>query len=178
MKYFFDTEFAETGDQNDPTIDLISIGIVCEDSRTYYAESSSFDHENCDDWVMENVVDKLLTNTQEDFKQKKNSVIAEEIQDFIAAPHSLVRGEARPEFWAYYASYDWVVFCWLFGKMIHLPEGYPMHPMDLQQWWKQLGQPDIKPPTPSHEHNALADALWNQQLWHALMAEQNDRYAR
>lgn len=33
MKYFFDTEFHEDG----RTIDLISIGIVAEDGREYYA---------------------------------------------------------------------------------------------------------------------------------------------
>lgn len=33
MKYFLDTEFHEDG----KTIDLISIGIVAEDGREYYA---------------------------------------------------------------------------------------------------------------------------------------------
>ena len=33
MRYFYDTEFLEDGE----TIDLISIGIVAEDGREYYA---------------------------------------------------------------------------------------------------------------------------------------------
>lgn len=50
MKYFYDTEFLEgtqkkrwwnIGKQK-PTIDLISIGIVCEDGREYYAISKDF----------------------------------------------------------------------------------------------------------------------------------------
>ena len=52
MKYFYDTEFLE-GKQDRrflgikygktlPTIDLISIGIVCEDGREYYAISKDF----------------------------------------------------------------------------------------------------------------------------------------
>lgn len=50
MKYFYDTEFLEgtqkkrwwnIGKQK-PTIDLISIGVVCEDGREYYAISKDF----------------------------------------------------------------------------------------------------------------------------------------
>ena len=47
MKYFLDTEFLE-GTQKSffgktkPTIDLISIGIVSEDGREYYAISKDF----------------------------------------------------------------------------------------------------------------------------------------
>lgn len=48
MKYFYDTEFLEgtqktlIGGKTKPTIDLISIGIVCEDGREYYAISKDF----------------------------------------------------------------------------------------------------------------------------------------
>ena len=47
MKYFLDTEFLEGTQkkwfgQTKPTIDLISIGIVCEDGREYYAISKDF----------------------------------------------------------------------------------------------------------------------------------------
>ena len=48
MKYFIDTEFLEGtqkgwfGRNTKPTIDLISIGIVCEDGRKYYAISKDF----------------------------------------------------------------------------------------------------------------------------------------
>ena len=48
MKYFYDTEFLEgtqktwIGRKTKPTIDLISIGIVCEDGREYYAISKDF----------------------------------------------------------------------------------------------------------------------------------------
>jgi hypothetical protein len=52
MKYYIDTEFLEgtqskkllgiTYGQTKPTIDLISIGIVAEDGREYYAISKDF----------------------------------------------------------------------------------------------------------------------------------------
>jgi len=38
MRYWYDTEFIEDGS----TIDLISIGIVAEDGREYYAISTEF----------------------------------------------------------------------------------------------------------------------------------------
>ncbi|TWH05595.1 uncharacterized protein DUF5051, partial [Rhodococcus rhodochrous J45] len=54
MKYFYDTEFLENGS----TIDLISIGIVAEDGREYYAVNSDMDHDRIahDEWLCKNVV--------------------------------------------------------------------------------------------------------------------------
>ncbi len=43
------------------------------------------------------------------------------------------QGEPKHEFYAYYGAYDWVVFCWLWGKMINLPTGFPMYVKDLKQ---------------------------------------------
>ena len=39
MRFFYDTEFIEDGE----TIELISIGIVGDDGREYYAVSTDFD---------------------------------------------------------------------------------------------------------------------------------------
>lgn len=56
MKIFFDTEF--TGLHKDTT--LISIGLVSEDNRTFYAELTDYDVQQCDDWIVENVIKHLL----------------------------------------------------------------------------------------------------------------------
>lgn len=37
------------------------------------------------------------------------------------------------EFYGYYADYDWVLLCSLFGRMIDLPKGFPMYCRDLKQ---------------------------------------------
>lgn len=55
MKIFFDTEF--TGLHKNTT--LVSIGLVDEDGRTFYAEFSDFDECQCDDWIHENVIKHL-----------------------------------------------------------------------------------------------------------------------
>jgi len=158
MNYFLDTEFSETGGTAHPTIDLISLGLVCEDGREYYAESTEFYVRGCNPWVKENVLKHLgpkesrLTRTR----------IAADIVRFIGA-------DSRPMFWAYFADYDWVVFCWLYGGMLDLPKSFPHFCMDLRQWWEHLGTPDnVRPEKPENQHHALADARWNLAFFNAL----------
>src|SRR5690242_14481135 len=55
MKYFLDTEFIEDG----KTIDLMSIGIVCEDGREYYAQNVHAGFSRANDWVVRNVFPSL-----------------------------------------------------------------------------------------------------------------------
>lgn len=52
MNLFFDCEF--TGLHKDTT--LVSIGIVAENGKKFYAESADYDENQCDDWIKENVL--------------------------------------------------------------------------------------------------------------------------
>lgn len=148
MRFFLDTEFIEDG----KTIDLISIAIAAEDGREYYAESSECDLSKANQWVKENVVPYLTV-----VGQLSRLAIAYEIKKFV--------GE-KPEFWGYYADYDWVVLCQLYGRMIDLPSGWPMYCRDLKQVLDDQGNP--KMPKPTQEHNALSDARWNKWVWGRL----------
>lgn len=156
MKYFLDTEFAE----KPCTIELISLGIVAEDGREWYAENLNFNPDNANDWVKENVLAHLEGGWTEiplvDFK--------DEILSFI--------GTDTPEFWGYYADYDWVVFCWLFGTMIDLPKGWPMYCRDIKQLADSLGNPQL-PVQYTKEHHALSDALWNKRAYEFLTGVKN-----
>ena len=58
MKIFFDCEF--TGLHKNTT--LISIGLVSEDNRTFYAEFIDYDGSQVDDWVKDNVISFLQYN--------------------------------------------------------------------------------------------------------------------
>jgi len=147
MRYFLDTEFSEKPN----TIELISIGIYSEDGRSLYCVSSEFNESGCSEWVMENVVQHLAG------PRHTLAEIARFVLDFIG-------GDDAPEFWAYYGDYDWVVFCWLFGRMIDLPEGWPKYCRDLKQWCDELGNPKL-PEQYTAEHNALNDAKWNSEVW-------------
>ena len=55
MRYFYDTEFIDNG----RIIDLISIGVVAEDGREFYAVSTEFDPESAGRWVRTHVLPKL-----------------------------------------------------------------------------------------------------------------------
>ncbi len=74
----------------------------------------------------------------------------------------------NPEIWAYYAPYDWVVFCQLFGTMMDLPKHFPRFIMDLKQLSVLVGSPRHQKKT---GHNALADAYWNRDIYMFLRAE-------
>ena len=66
MRLFFDTEF--TGLHMDTT--LISIGIVSEDGRRFYAEFVDYDHSQVTPWIKENVIKHLrfwVPNQGEDY---------------------------------------------------------------------------------------------------------------
>lgn len=145
MRVFFDTEFIEDG----RTIDLISIGLVREDGDELYLISSEFDESKASDWVRENVLVHLAK--QIDIPRHPRSHIKELITNFLW-------DDPSPEFWAYYAAYDWVAFCQLFGRMIDLPAGWPKYCRDLKQLADSRGV--TLPPPVGTEHHALADARW------------------
>jgi len=154
MKYFIDWEFHDDGTELIP----ISLGIVGEDASEIYIELTLTANHTArihdDPWMMENVVPYL--NKVE--RQYSKEEAAEKIDAFI---------DDTPEFWGYYADYDWVCLCQLFGGMLKLPERFPMLCMDLQQWWLMFG--GTKPPDPKSEHHALADARWNLDFYKALV---------
>jgi hypothetical protein len=153
MRYFIDTEFIEDGQ----TIDLISIGIVAEDGRTYYAISAGCDHSRANDWVKQNVLSRLGSPDDDNHDWRDRDTIRDEVIEFVGT-------DQHPEFWGYYADYDWVVFCWLFGTMMDLPKHFPMYCCDLKQMLDDLGNPKV-PFKPDDEHNALSDARWNKRVY-------------
>ncbi|MBD2076279.1 3'-5' exoribonuclease [Phormidium sp. FACHB-592] len=57
MRYWIDAEFIERGHRH--PIDLISIAVVAEDDREYYAISTEFNPNHASQWVKDNVLDKL-----------------------------------------------------------------------------------------------------------------------
>lgn len=128
---------------------------------------------------------------------KTNKEIATEILEFIYPEYTYYTGfnkdtprydmEMKPvQFYGYYADYDWVVFCWLFGKMKDFPAGFPMYCRDLQQMIDEKISPlEIKRigydnalhriknhrdyPKPPDGHNAKLDARWNFHLYKFLI---------
>ena len=148
MRYFFDTEFIEDG----KTIELISIGLISEDGREFYAESNEYDAKKASPWVKAHVFPKLKGGALD------RKAIAKSIKAFVGP---------QPEFWAYYADYDWVVLCQLYGTMMELPESWPKYCMDLKQLMVERGNPNVPIQQAGH-HNALSDAAWVRGTWLCL----------
>lgn len=159
MRYFIDTEFIENGPRH--PIELISLGIVREDKAELYVVSSEFNPDHANDWVKENV----LAHLGNGYGRYPLTTIAELILKFIGK-------DTNPEFWGYYADYDWVVFAQIFGTMMDLPVGFPMYCRDLKQWADNLGVQKL-PEQKSAEHNALNDARWNRELYDWLFIRQS-----
>lgn len=179
--YCYDTEFLEDGS----TIELISIGIVCEDGRSYYAVNNDMDHKRIsnNDWLMKNVVPHLPLNGKvspgrfgdkphwsldtRSTLVKPKWVIANEVREFlvgaIADRDGAVPEAELPELWAYYGAYDHVALAQLWGPMIHLPKLMPMWTHDLMQLIEPL-QGFTLPEQHGTAHNALDDAQWDFEV--------------
>ncbi len=171
-KYFFDTEFMEDG----RTIELLSIGIVCEDGREFYAENLNADHAHANEWVQANVIphlwyrqaDKAPYNSWSRREGNRGGLMTRAAMPF-AIQRFVAQGTHPPQFWAYYGDYDWVVLCQLFGTMMDLPESWPMFAMDVKQLAVTLGNPKL-PEQTSTEHNALEDARWTKEAHDWLLS--------
>lgn len=225
MKYFIDQEFIEGWHKpflgkRRHHIDLISIGIVAEDGREFYAISNEFNPKDANEWVRANVLQPMINEHIQEYngdyrnfildkyegvdlvssvkilqemKGQSNRHIAHDIVCFIypnepsldymprlkaAQQFELSDKSQKPEFYGYYADYDWVLFCSLFGSMIDLPKGFPMYCRDLKQSLDEKAVflassvDEIKKlekyPKQINEHNALADARWIKELYDFL----------
>ncbi|AKK03541.1 polyadenylate-specific 3'-exoribonuclease AS [Corynebacterium epidermidicanis] len=157
MRYFYDTEFIEDG----ATIELVSIGIVSEDGREYYAVSSEFDGSKASPWVSRNVLALLPNPSSPEWKSLAR--IRADLVEFFAA------GGSSPELWAWVGCYDHVVFAQLWGDMTGLPKNFPRFTRELKQYWEFAGKPPL-PSSPPGSHDALVDARHNVQKFRACMA--------
>jgi hypothetical protein len=152
-RYFYDCEFIEDG----ATIELISIAFVDESGeRELYLVSTEFDPERAGPWVRRNVLDKLPSPSSDAWQSRE--VIRQRVLEFLTANGN------QPELWAWYAAYDHVVLCQLWGTMPKLPRALPRFTRDLRQLWQEAGSPRF-PPEPVDAHDALADARFNVVRW-------------
>ncbi|WP_072689308.1 3'-5' exoribonuclease [Rhodococcus marinonascens] len=164
-RYFYDTEFLEDG----KTIDLISIGIVAEDGREFYAVNADMPIERIreDTWLMKNVVPQLPLAREPRRLSPELWLFCLDLTNAAVKPRWVIRNEVRefllsdPSFtdlWADHAAYDHVVLAQLFGKMIDLPDGIPEYTHEFQQEVSHdLDAPEL-PEQESGLHNSLADA--------------------
>ncbi|MEV4534864.1 polyadenylate-specific 3'-exoribonuclease AS [Asanoa sp. NPDC049518] len=162
-RYFYDCEFIEDG----RTVDLVSIGVVDEHGREFYAVSTEFDDSRAVPWVRRNVLDKLPSPSDKAWRSRER--IRDDLYEFLVAP---LRGNGTNdslELWAWFAAYDHVVLAQLWGAMPALPRVIPRYTKELRQLWDDLGKPPL-PPAGADQHDALADARHNLARWNAMRA--------
>ena len=158
-RWFFDTEFIDTGS----VIDLISIGIVSEDGfRSYSACLEDKWEDKLPPWQIEHVLPFLPPPEL----RKPSHTVAKEILQLVE--------DDQPEFWAYFASYDWVALCQLVtdgGRMIDLPKNWAHFVFDLKMFMHMLHVPKKSLPERPEErkHDALSDARWVRDTYLYLL---------
>jgi hypothetical protein len=219
-KIFYDCEFLEGARpkkvlgvnipfmKSEPTIDLISIGMVSEAGDIYYGISNEFDLDAAwaDQWIKDNVL-KIIYDQLRGFEPTPASIFEEacsyftkkalagllkeygksrkeirnDVINFVRTAQEFVGLKDDAQLYGYYSAYDHVVLCWLFGRMIDLPKGFPMYTTDLKQMFDEINAkipegnlksyPDY--PRTQNEHDALSDALWNLKLFKFLTKHNN-----
>jgi hypothetical protein len=171
----YDLEFLEDG----RTIELISIGLVAEDGREYYAVNYDirFGRVKKHDWLLRNVVPSLpitgrtllgkyLAHHPNSYPKPSIDLVGLDPADTRVKPIQVISNETRdfilaapePRLWAWYGAYDHVALCQLWGAMIDLPPGIPMWTHELKQFAEECGNPELPELPGRREHNALSDA--------------------
>lgn len=174
MRYFYDMEFIEDG----KTIDLISIGMVAEDGREFYAVSDEFNMDKLleNTWLVDNVLPSLPLGLPWNGKPRvsgngvmSRAKIRQRLKEFM---HVKQAHEHPIQLWAYYGAYDHIALCQLWGKMMDLPEGMPMFTNDIMQAFTQhrsYGNRNFELPRQlGTVHNALEDARHTRDMWKSL----------
>ena len=170
-KVFFDTEF--TGLHKNTT--LISIGLISECGKTFYAEFWDYDKTQIDEWLQTNVLDNLIlphdlggNGVGVDGSVGNKEFIREHLESWLSQFEQV-------EVWSDCLSYDWVLFNDIFGHAFNIPENVLYIPFDLCTVFKIKGiDPDISRKEFSGlenetQHNALADAKMIKACYERLM---------
>lgn len=186
MKIFFDTEFS--GLRKDT--ELISIGLISEDGREFYAEISDIDTKNVDKWVYDNV----LMNTVE-FGNAYVLDICENENNYYVGTKLDVSNYLREwlmqfddvELVSDVCHYDMVLFIDLFGTAFDLPTNVGASCHDINQDIARIYNMTEKEAFDysreklleghninigGEKHNSMYDARVIQKLYELLLEEE------
>lgn len=155
-----DAEFIELEQE----IDLVSLALVAEDGREFYAVSTDFNPRPANDFVQAVVLPQLEPRTSPVWMPRDQ--IKDALLTFI--------GEAVPRFWSWGGvPYDWMVIAQLFPVADRMPDGWLYTGYDITLLVEQAGlsidplDPSLPRP-PAGGHHALADARWAAEVLRAV----------
>ena len=176
-KIFFDTEF--TGLHQNTT--LISIGIVSECGKKFYAELTDYDKTQIDEWLQKNVIDNLLVKPN-----SENGIKYPDVSFYIGTQDSIKKYLTEwlsqfeeVEVWSDCLAYDWVLFNQIFGHAFNIPKNVYYIPFDICTLFKiKKIDPDISrekfafgtllTEMKDQKHNALWDAKVIKECYNKL----------
>ena len=184
-KIFFDFEFTGLHKLTTP----ISLAMVAEDGRSFYAEFTDFDKFQIDDYVRENVLSKRLLrdfNVGTDYQPDSDEVIMKgDIDKIYTAVNKWLSTYAQDgvQMWGDMLAYDWVLFINIFGNGQALPSFIDVIPLDLCTALKLCGEdPHVDrlvfaygeekaESAKKEQNNALFDAKTSVEVYKKLMAK-------
>lgn len=153
-KIYFDTEF--TGLHKNTT--LISIGLVSECGKSFYAELTDYDKSQIDEWLQNNVIDNLIMSEPKEGEEEEYSAvrhISNDIGNDLFKSYSLqlrcnkeklkeeltrwISQFNELEFWSDCLSYDWVLFNDIWGHAFNIPKNIYYIPFDICTLFKEKG---------------------------------------
>jgi len=166
MNLYYDAEF--TGLRQHTS--LISMALVADDDRAFYAEFSDYDREQIDDWLRDNVLAHCRWLTRDDARpgcREKDGLTLcyGDRQQIRAALTQWLSQWERLEIWADCPSWDWVLFCELFGGALNIPENIYYLPFDLVTLFKARG---LSPDTDREQFTGLRSSAKQGQRHNAL----------
>lgn len=176
MKVFMDLEFTGLHQQTTP----ISIGLVDEQGKMFYAEFNDYRHSQVDEWIEENVIKNLAYNHTLFAlnKSKYNDISMKGTKDTVTSElRKWLSQYDQVEIWSDCLSYDWVVFNDLFGHAFNIPSNVYYIPFDICTLMKVKGaDPDINREefsgnqnSANLKHSALWDAKVIKDCYYKLM---------
>ena len=182
-KIFFDTEFS--GLQQNTT--LISIGLIADNGQTFYAELTDYDKSQIGEWIRVNVINRLILN-EDDHGINSNSLNGKNARylgkknDIKFVLQDWFSQFEEVEIWSDCLSYDWVLFCDIFGHAFNIPKNVYYIPFDICTLFKVKGiDPDINREkfgcgevyAEMKKHNALWDATVIKMCYEKLILINN-----
>lgn len=178
-KIFFDTEF--TGLHKKTT--LISIGLISECGKKFYAELTDYDKTQIDDWLQENVVNNLYLSENDNDANLDDWKIKGDSDDVKAGLEVWLSQFEAVEIWSDCLSYDWVLFNQIFGHAFNIPKNVYYIPFDICTLFQLQGiDPDISREDfakdylvkvayqSGKKHNAMWDAFVIRECYRKLSA--------
>lgn len=168
IKIFFDTEF--TGLHKDTT--LISIGLVSECGKRFYAELTDYDSTQIDEYLENNILSKrslqhMVPNTK--IGGDTHVVCLCDMATLKVYLSEWFAQFSEVEMISDCLHYDWVLFISIFGTAFDIPKNVYYIPFDI---CTMLFDKGYDPDTSREDFAGMKDgALKHNALWDALVIE-------